>query len=84
MGWSMTLSCTDYDLATGRAPFVGAENYASLVTEQRVLLSLGNTFTYALMAVTGSSDSRVSSRSEAAGLEQGPGDVVGEVAEPEG
>lgn len=51
MSYSLGLSFTDYDLATDTAQFVGGSNYSALVDDPRVLRSLGNTFTYALMAV---------------------------------
>lgn len=51
MSYSAYLSATDYDLATNTAPWVGGENYAQLVQDPKVLQSLGNTFTYALMSV---------------------------------
>lgn len=51
MTYSLVLSFTDYDLATNSMSSVGGENYAQLVDNPRVLMSLGNTFTYAVMAV---------------------------------
>ena len=51
MSYSLALSFTDYDLATDTATFVGTDNFRALVDDPRVLLSLGNTFTYAVMAV---------------------------------
>lgn len=51
MSYSAFLSMTDYDLATDTAPWVGTENYAQLVEDPKVLQSLGNTFTFALMSV---------------------------------
>ena len=51
MSYSAYLSATDYDLATNTAPWVGGANYAELVEDPKVLQSLGNTFTYALMSV---------------------------------
>ena len=51
MSYSLILSFTNYDLATNSMSPVGASNYAQLLEEPRVLTSLGNTFTYAVMAV---------------------------------
>lgn len=51
MSYSAYLSFTDYDLASNAAPWVGGANYAALVEDPKVLQSLGNTFTFALMSV---------------------------------
>ncbi len=51
MSWSAVLSFTNYDLVTNTMAPVGAANYAQLIDNPRVLLALGNTFTYAVMAV---------------------------------
>ncbi|MFC7375869.1 carbohydrate ABC transporter permease [Brachybacterium sp. GCM10030267] len=51
MSYSAFLSMTDYDLATNEAPWVGGANYAQLIDDPKVLQSLGNTFTFALMSV---------------------------------
>ncbi|TRY18398.1 sugar ABC transporter permease [Tessaracoccus rhinocerotis] len=51
MSYSLVLSFTDYDLATNTMDPVGGENFVQLVENPRVLMSLGNTFTFAVMAV---------------------------------
>ncbi len=51
MSYSLILSFTNYDLVTNSMSPVGAANYARLFDDPRVLTSLGNTFTYAIMAV---------------------------------
>jgi multiple sugar transport system permease protein len=51
MTYSLVLSFTDYDLATNTMDPVGTANFQALFENPRVLRSLGNTFTYALMAV---------------------------------
>lgn len=51
MSYSLVLSFTDYDLATNTMDPVGTENFEQLAQNPRVLRSLGNTFTFALMAV---------------------------------
>lgn len=51
MTYSLILSFTDYDLATNSMSPVGANNYAQLFDNPKVLTALGNTFTYAIMAV---------------------------------
>ncbi len=51
MSYSLILSFTDYDLVTNTMSPVGVSNYAQLFDNPRVLTALGNTFTYAIMAV---------------------------------
>ncbi|WP_022908839.1 carbohydrate ABC transporter permease [Aestuariimicrobium kwangyangense] len=51
MGWSLRLSFQHYDLATATGTSAGLDNYRQLVGNPRVATALGNTFTYALMAV---------------------------------
>ncbi|MBN9107122.1 MAG: sugar ABC transporter permease [Propionibacteriaceae bacterium] len=51
MSWSAVLSFTNYDLSTNTAEPVGFENYRLLAEDPKVLMSLGNTFFYALLAV---------------------------------
>ncbi|WP_353081250.1 carbohydrate ABC transporter permease [Tessaracoccus lapidicaptus] len=51
MSYSLVLSFTSYDLATNTMRPVGTANFEQLVENPRVLASLGNTFTFALMAV---------------------------------
>ena len=51
MIYSLVLSFTNYDLATNRADPVGFENFTRLIDDPKVMLSLGNTLFYAVMAV---------------------------------
>jgi multiple sugar transport system permease protein len=51
MIYSLVLSFTNYDLATNRADPVGFDNFARLIEDPKVMLSLGNTLFYAVMAV---------------------------------
>ena len=51
MSYSAVLSFTDYDLATNTAEPVGFGNYELLVQDPKVLVSLGNTFFYAILEV---------------------------------
>jgi multiple sugar transport system permease protein len=51
MIYSLVLSFTNYDLATNRADPVGFDNFTRLVEDPKVMLSLGNTLFYAVMAV---------------------------------
>lgn len=51
MSWSLILSFTNYDLVTNTMSPVGGTNFQNLIDNPRVLMSLGNTFTYAVMAV---------------------------------
>jgi multiple sugar transport system permease protein len=51
MLWSLWLSFTDYDPAAGEATFIGIENYATMIGDRRVGLSLGNTLYFTLLFV---------------------------------
>jgi multiple sugar transport system permease protein len=51
MIYSLVLSFTNYDLATNRADPVGFDNFTRLIDDPKVMLSLGNTLFYAVMAV---------------------------------
>jgi multiple sugar transport system permease protein len=51
MAASGALAFSDFNLATGRASWVGTENFARLVEDPRVARSLGNTLFYAVLAV---------------------------------
>lgn len=51
MIYSLVISFSSYNLATGAARPVGASNYAQLFEDPRVAVSLGNTLFYAVMAV---------------------------------
>lgn len=51
MSYSLVLSFTNYDLVTNTMRPVGTANFEQLFENPRVLTSLGNTFTFALMAV---------------------------------
>ena len=51
MIYSLVLSFTHYDLATNTAPPAGIDNYTRLFADPKVMLSLGNTLFYAVMAV---------------------------------
>ncbi len=51
MIYSLILSFTHYDLSTNTAPPAGLDNYARLFTDPKVMMSLGNTLYYAVMAV---------------------------------
>ncbi|GAA4905089.1 sugar ABC transporter permease [Tessaracoccus lubricantis] len=51
MTYSLVLSFTNYDLVTNTMNPSGIRNYEALVSDPKVLTSLGNTFTYAVMAV---------------------------------
>jgi multiple sugar transport system permease protein len=43
MAWSLWLSFTSYSPLTDKAPFVGLANYQRMLTDPKVLVSLGNT-----------------------------------------
>ena len=51
MLYSLYISFTNYNLATGDATPAGFDNYAGLFQDPKVALSLGNTLFYAVMAV---------------------------------
>jgi len=51
MIYSLVISFSSYNLATGAARPVGTSNYAQLFEDPRVAVSLGNTLFYAVMAV---------------------------------
>lgn len=51
MIYSLVLSFTNYDLSTNTASPVGLANYQQLFQDPKVMLSLGNTLFYAVMAV---------------------------------
>ncbi|HEX4443647.1 MAG TPA: sugar ABC transporter permease [Galbitalea sp.] len=51
MIYSLVLSFTNYDLATNSASFIGTANYQELFSDPKVMLSLGNTLYYAILAV---------------------------------
>ncbi|WP_295822200.1 carbohydrate ABC transporter permease [uncultured Microbacterium sp.] len=51
MIYSLVISFSSYNLATGAARPVGFTNYAQLFEDPRVAVSLGNTLFYAVMAV---------------------------------
>ncbi len=51
MVYSLVISFSDYDLATDTAIPNGGANYAELFEDPRVMLALGNTLFYAIMAV---------------------------------
>ncbi len=51
MGYSAVLSFTNYDLSTNTAEPVGLDNYRLLLSDPKVMTSLGNTFFYAMLAV---------------------------------
>jgi multiple sugar transport system permease protein len=51
MIYSLVLSFTNYDLSTNTASPVGIANYQQLFSDPKVMLSLGNTLFYAVMAV---------------------------------
>lgn len=51
MLYSLVISFTHYNLATGLARPAGMENYADLLNDPNVALSLGNTLFYAVLAV---------------------------------
>ncbi|MFC8192885.1 carbohydrate ABC transporter permease [Cellulomonas sp. NPDC057328] len=51
MAWSLYISLTRYNLATGTATPVGLANYRELFDDPRVATALGNTLFYALLAV---------------------------------
>lgn len=51
MSWSLGLSFTNYDLSTNTATPAGFNNYKLIVQDPKVLISLFNTFYYAVLAV---------------------------------
>ncbi len=51
MGYSLIISFTHYNLATNLARPAGLENYANLLNDPEVAVSLGNTLFYAVLAV---------------------------------
>jgi len=51
MIFSLVISFSSYNLATGAAKPIGLANYANLFDDPRVAVSLGNTLFYAVMAV---------------------------------
>src|SRR5215211_6503351 len=51
MIYSLVISFSNYDLATDTATPFGFENYRNLIEDPKVLLALGNTLSYAIMAV---------------------------------
>lgn len=51
MSWSLSLSFQHYDLATGVGAPAGFSNYTQLFQNSQAATALGNTFTYAVMAV---------------------------------
>jgi multiple sugar transport system permease protein len=51
MIYSLVLSFTNYDLATNTASPVGLANYQQLFSDPKVMLSLGNTLYYTILAV---------------------------------
>jgi multiple sugar transport system permease protein len=51
MGYSLVISMSDYNLATGEISPTGFDNYAGLFEDPKVALSLGNTLFYAILAV---------------------------------
>jgi multiple sugar transport system permease protein len=53
MIYSLVLSFSHYNLATNSLSPAGLDNYAQLISDPKVLQSLGNTLFYAVMAVPG-------------------------------
>lgn len=51
MLYSLYVSTTNYDVATGTGDSVGFQNYRRLVEDPKIATSLGNTLFYAIMAV---------------------------------
>jgi multiple sugar transport system permease protein len=51
MLYSLYVSTTNYDVATGTGDSVGLQNYRRLVEDPKIATSLGNTLFYAIMAV---------------------------------
>jgi len=51
MLYSLFISFTHYDLATNTAPPAGTDNYTRLFSDPKVMMSLGNTLYYAVIAV---------------------------------
>jgi multiple sugar transport system permease protein len=51
MAYSLYISFTHYNLATGTAPPAGTSNYRQLIDDPEVRKSLGNTLFYAVLAV---------------------------------
>ena len=51
MVWSLYLSFTDYDPLVDRANFIGLDNYAQMIEDPRVPLSLWNTFYFTILFV---------------------------------
>src|SRR5687767_14982478 len=51
MLWSLWLSFTNYDPLANRADFIGLDNYARMLEDRRVALSLGNTLYFTVLYV---------------------------------
>jgi multiple sugar transport system permease protein len=51
MVWSLYLSFTDYDPLVDQANFIGLDNYAQMIEDPRVPLSLWNTFYFTILFV---------------------------------
>lgn len=51
MLWSLWLSFTSYSPLTNKAPFVGLANYQRMLSDPKVLISLGNSAYYAALFV---------------------------------
>ena len=51
MLWSLWLSFTDYNPLSGRGDFIGLDNYARMLEDRRVGLSLWNTFYVSILYV---------------------------------
>jgi multiple sugar transport system permease protein len=51
MVWSLYLSFTDYDPLVEQANFIGLENYAQMIEDPRVPLSMWNTFYFTIVFV---------------------------------
>jgi multiple sugar transport system permease protein len=51
MVYSLVISFSNYDLATDTATPIGFENYANLFDDPKVMMALGNTLFFAVMAV---------------------------------
>jgi multiple sugar transport system permease protein len=51
MLWSLWLSFTDYNPLSGQGDFIGLENYARMLEDRRVGLSLWNTFYFSILYV---------------------------------
>jgi multiple sugar transport system permease protein len=51
MAWSLWLSFTDYDPLRRTAPFIGLENYAEMMGDDRIWMSLWNTVYFTVLYV---------------------------------